>query len=330
MTSRHCARCPELTHCGGCAHFRCDVYPSYPTNGTGPAAQLYPGRHDYGDHVSCVGGLRWHDAAWVDPVALPTSLPRFIPQLGWGEFAYNWCGLADAFAVTADDLPALGSASLRRRHNVAQHQALIIHMCVKDQWLERLWSQRSGEAWAMRAARESPCFVVGPDFSLYDNTCRCTHLYNTKRSLLVGATLQKSGLLCVPFVSLAEPADVTMWTAWFRASPAVEVAATSLQTVLRYAPRDCWHQAIGLLGDLHARTAKRLSWLVVGVASMDRVDDVIAALGPNCLFTSTGPTMHALHGRSIPGSTLGACPSPRDLARENIRITQQLIASRLA
>jgi len=292
MTCSHCTDCYWLPQCGGCDRLTCHqrVGRAMPD---GPY-DLHPGRPDFPERVAEVNGFSFSDIR-----ALPLSLPRLpdaIPSLRRGDLGSRW-DIASCIATTIEPFVARRDPKpLRRLHRMPRHAVAVITGCCKDRVLERLWQRRDSPHLIAALRRERPCLIIAPDYSPYPDDARCTHQYNAKRSLIVYARFRAAGLPCVPFASLHNEWDVRKWGAWLTLNRVVTAAGISFQTLQGH--NDLWEQNARLLEALDKSTERRIHWLIIGVASPTRIQELRRRVGHFSVITGQ-PVQKGVRGYQV-------------------------------
>ena len=287
----YCKNCDWVPECGGCDRLLYDVMDRPCRNYS--VDELYPECPDFADRVTEVNGFGLSDIK-VSRFSIPSLPAKVIPSFRRGDLHRRW-DVGNCVSITIQELVNRGSnqVSLRLMHGLPKKTLLIITMCCKDQHLENVWLRTNGKEIMDILRKESPCIVIGPDFSLYMNSPRCTHMLNTKRSLVVFQRLLEAGIPTIPFVSLHNHHDVERWASWLNASRSICMVGTSLQTLKN--DNKIWRLNVQLLAKLDELTGKRLHWLVIGVAANHKLAELRKNLFSFSIISSD-PVQAAVHG----------------------------------
>jgi len=286
----YCPQCVWLSLCGGCEQLwyveNEKQHPEY------SVYCLHPERNDFAERVTEIGGFSIASIRAVEQ-KIP-SFPGVIPMMRKDDLQGQW-GAFSYVAIAMRDLLSrdLSMPTLRSTHRLRPRTPLLITGCCQDPVLESLWVKRESRELIAMLHRERPCLMFAPDFSLYVGFPRCTHQFNTKRSLLMFEIFQKAGLASVPFVSLHNEFDVKKWSEWLGGNPAVRTAAVSFQTLKN--ARRLWLTSASLLERLDRGTGCRIHWLVVGVAAGWKIRRLHSAIRSFSLLASE-PVMSAVRG----------------------------------
>ena len=103
-------------------------------------------------------------------------------------------------------------------------------------------------------------------------------------------------ILAVPFVSLHNENDVVKWATWLNSNHAITTVGTSCQTIKQNT--SLWDRNASLLRRLDEKTDHRLNWLVIGVASSRKIQDLRDVVRSFSLIT-TEPVQRAVRGQLL-------------------------------
>lgn len=265
--AEYCGDCSWQSECGGSEHL---FYRIYNRKDIGYSVyDLNPQCSDFAERVTEVNGFSLSDIH-AKRYSIPKP-PNVIPLVRKGDFGSRW-GVSNSCIATGIS-PLVyrkrNMRSLRSYHKLSPRTLIIVTGCCKDQVLENLWLRRDNNTMLSVFRLESPCLFIAPDFSLYANSPRCCHMYNTKRSLIVFERMQAEGIPVIPFVSLHNSFDVRRWGNWLNNNTDVTMAAMSFQTLKH--DTKMWEKSVDLLRRLDIMTERRLHWIIIGVAAKEKM-----------------------------------------------------------
>ncbi len=317
-----CGGCP-----GGCAVLGVCRRPGFCTN---PCADPCGASARAWAEVAGMG-LGMPTAGLACPrMKLPAYMPTMIDNRRVGTAACeDWRGVP-IVAIKAKDLLSgrpghrrvKSPQEARERFGVPEGVRLAAHFYDRDHRLEEVWTRRA----AMLPALRGYDLVFAPNFSVYEDAPRLSHLLAMRRNVWVLDALLDLGVPCVPDVAWGGRRDLERWAAWLGARD-VGLAAYSFLGV-GMGVRSGRAPLVNLVGlQWLAAAVPATRWVVVGPAAASSVANASAAAGGEvvCVLNSEA-RLKAAHGRLWDGGRWRRVPGPersnafrRALFLENVR-----------
>jgi len=251
--------------------------------------------------VDLGGTLRFDYAARPSPQA---SLPRYIPVI-----ERQRCGLQlppwPAYALhlhsvlTTKRLDITGCASdLRAYFRTGAGTRFVLLAYGQDTLMAELWARRYADRLVEKIATCGFDLVVAPNFSVYADQPRWTHLVRLRMSHVFYRMLAEADVAVVPHVYFGANEDLRRWGEWLAANPAVTTVACNLQTV-----RDAsfFAKAVTGLSRLSDLAGRAIRLIISGPSTEDRLEHLFGALGPDVVVTNALPHQLAAHRHTLDG-----------------------------
>lgn len=201
-------------------------------------------------------------------------LPHYVPVLQHtglytGVVELPIAAIPLAQIVRADGaIPFENGDHLRARFGVGAKTKLLLVGTGKDPGLERYW--RYGRAKELAPKLRALDFVgaISPNFSLFLDEPRPTHLHNRKRSLICAEEWTKAGLAVAPYLGAVTPTDWDAWRGFLAEHPEIVSVAKEFQTGNANPHRG--GTTLVVLDRLQQRLGRRLHVIAIGAAQFAR------------------------------------------------------------
>lgn len=331
-----CRSCPLLTKCGGYttsyAAWSCmDTCAECNKDSCDLVCLHKPER--FNRDLMEVGGF---DLVARVPFISLQELPHYVPVL---QHTSLYEGVLDlpvaavplAQVVRADgDIPFDDRDDLRQQFGVGPRTKLLLLGTGKDRGLERYWRWRRANGLATRLHQLDFVGAVSPNFSLFLNEPRPTHLHNRKRSLICAEDWTTAGMPVAPYLGAVTPGDWDAWAGFLADHPEITAVAKEFQTGNANPRRG--GKTLVALDRLQQRLGRRLHVIAVGAGQFAR--DLSLRFDRSTIVDSH-PFMKALNRRAIkPGIQRIAEESAkgedvRALFDHNIATWEEHLASRI-
>jgi hypothetical protein len=248
------------------------------------------------EFLATVGGPSFEDIV-ARPAAMP-HLPRSIAQIRMRKELRSQLS-APAYAITAGqvigkrDRP-LTAAEVRKMVGLGEDHLLLLLLFGYDEYLEHLWNRRT--TFLPELATAGFDLIVAPSYSPWEPRPRPEFFYAAKRSLVVFSLLQELGANAIPRVTWQIPYDVERWVAWKARNPVVECVGLDLAT---YKGDRSFEEQLELLSTFDDQTGRRLSYIVNGPSTFDRIRRVFESAAPDRVYITNS---HAIARPAEPGA----------------------------
>jgi len=292
LSDAQCQRCELRDACGGCLNGPCGVCDAE----CHIAAALELGAVAPDDRIRLriwheeLGGSLCLDTRLEVPL---TSLPSFIPlvkpeQANQRLPARPWYAVSIASVYNRNGKPITGS--IRTKLGMPSSSKLLLVMHEKDRQIDRLWPRILNGEVANELRQMAPDLVLGPNYSVFLDQPRATHLLRMKESLVAVERLSAAGMPVVPNVYFACMHDVERWTAWLQRNPRVAAIAVNLQVDVSNQLLERLHQHLRALlrsvqrklqvitvGPARPSSLARLPFDIASVVTVSALSDQVAA-----------------------------------------------------
>lgn len=220
-----------------------------------------------------VGGFQLKtSSSFAQP--LSSSLSSYVPVLQHGKAFDGVLNLPIAAVPLSKIVRANGQVpftspeQLRAHFGVAPTTRLILLGTGKDRGIERYWHWRREQRLAEQLAKLDFVAGIAPNYSLFIDEPRPTHLHNRKRSLICAEDWSRAGLAAIPYLCAVTPTDWDTWYAFLVEHPEINVVAKEFQT--GYANPRRGGLALVELDRLQQRLGRELHVVAIGGAHFAR------------------------------------------------------------
>ncbi|NPV48672.1 MAG: DUF4417 domain-containing protein [Armatimonadetes bacterium] len=162
--------------------------------------------------------------------------------------------------------------------------------------MEVLWTMGHGAALTEELSKAHFDLMVSPNFSVYANQPRMTHLFRIRMSHIFYREMLEAGLPVVPHIYFGAAEDIDRWGAWLADSPAVTTAACNIQTVTDARFRMFVLEGLVRIRELAGRSIR---FIISGPSSPQRIRHVMSMLGPDTIITNAKPHQTAAKHRVL-------------------------------
>ncbi len=253
------------------------------------------------DWMADLGGTLELD--YSPPTKLSLPLPAHIPVLerqARGTRLPRWpaYGLHIDTALTLAQLDLAACArDLRSYFAVPSGTLMILFPYGRDYLLEEVWARRKS-AHLLDKLREARFdLIVAPNFSVYLDQPRMTHLIRIRMSHVFYRDMMQAGLPVIPHIYFGASEDIQRWAGWFAANPQVTVAACNLQTAT---DDSFFSYMLDGLCEIAKQAGRPVHYVLSGPSSDERLAQVFGTLGPNvtianCVAHQVAANRHVLY-----------------------------------
>lgn len=243
-----CAGCRDLAECGG-LNIATEMWSCQSMCCNNPSTCNAVCPKDAAAFVARareVGGWKFESLPRLGPTANP-DVPDRVHMIYHGSSRTEPAPI-DFVAVPLRTLMAAGPASLRVRTKDALAQLLAIRPsaglivdCIGfDAMLERYWAKARATGFVNDLRALGPLWVVGPNFSLFNDVPRWDNLHNMKRIAIAWHEFSAAGIPAALHVNARTERDWERWGEFVRARPEVQAVSFEFGTGGRIAERRAW------------------------------------------------------------------------------------------
>jgi Domain of unknown function (DUF4417) len=314
-----CAGCRWFQACGAArTEFACAD--KWGASTLGGQEVLHPGFQTTHELMDLIGGPDF-DIPLDGAVNVP-NLPPFVPPV---EIRSDLSGNldSDVYFLTTKDVVGrrmnpLSAEEVRSRLQLTADQKLGLLLFGKDDWVERLWNERSRLVPELAAGGFD--FIGGPSYSTYVPRPRPEYFWATKRSLITVSELQQAGAPAIPRVAWITPYDALRFAYYLNQCPLVRHVVIDW-TGSRSTKE--WNRQLSNLGYFDRATSRRLVYVINGPSRLDRVVELFEVVDPKriCL---TGSVLAQPPHRGAKGQT-SSTPTKLRIFRRGISLREEMI-----
>ncbi len=275
------------------------------------------------DWLSAVGGTLEFDYRPRRLVA--NDLPGYVPVVGrWarGTQLPVWRAYAVHLhtVLTPRRLHLTSYGRDLRSYFCAPARTKMVLLCyARDTLMEEIWARRRTDRVIQTLSKAGFDLIVAPNFSVYLDQPRMTHLIRMRMSHIYYRDMMEAGLSVIPHIYFGARRDVERWAEWIAANPCVQAVACNLQTVT---DSRFFRDMLEGLALLRGQVGPEVRLVVSGPSSPTRLRDVFARTGPNTIITNAVPHQVAMgrHVLSAGGGRSFRCGAYEKLLDESIEV----------
>jgi hypothetical protein len=268
-----CAGCRWFRSCGAArTEFACaDVWGDPAIGGE---EVLLPGFQITDEAMELIGGpdfdLPLRGASIAD-------LPSFVAPVEIRKSLRGYLDDEVYFLTTKDVIGSkrhpLTANEVRERLDLSDDQRLGLLLFGKDEWVERLWNERSVLVPELAAGGFD--FIGGPSYSTYLPRPRLEYFWATKRSLITVSELQKLGANVIPRVAWVTSFDALRYAHYLNQCKSVQHVVIDWTGSRSRAE---WNRQLTNLRHFDGATSRRLDYIINGPSRLDRCVDLFESV----------------------------------------------------
>ena len=257
------------------------------------------------------------------------ALPIFIPGIK-GGLKLSGAGANQLFAVSYEEILGRGGElivstldELKYKVGLPRDARVALIGTAQDRKLESFWRiARSRKIWERIAAIGFE-FVTSSTFSVWDESPRFDQIRNQERNFLTHDLFVDLGVPAIPFLYPFDDSDYRAAFDWLHHRPDINKIAVLAQY---YKTPDQFIQFLNNMRKLQEGAGKQLKFLVVGIASLNKIAAVLSEFDATIVTWKPFQTAIAAglraneHLEYPPDDVLRLKMDREELARHNIEI----------
>lgn len=235
-----------------------------------------------------------------DIAALPVpriSLPIYTPQPRHRRSLQGFLTESVYILRAADVVKkrrVIGADELRQSLGLRADQRLVLLLFDRDELLEEMWER--GLDLVRQLATAGYEAIVAPSFSTYTPRPHTEFMINAKRSMIYFRLLQDAGALAIPRAAWIVSGNARQFADWAQRNPSVEMFALDLAT---YRCASDWKDQLEGLEIFDSLTDRRLSYLINGVTTAQRCEQLFELVDPNRVRITNATTQARIPRRRL-------------------------------
>lgn len=313
-----CATCPVRNFCAG-PNPRCDAKKC--TRNCGDCRATCNRNPSRTDLVDSLGGVDFSDVQW-SPFSpdLPIVIPQIHVPVSGSSFTAVAINVSRLFYTSRSTWSP--EKDLRKRFGLPPSCKIVISFFTNDRWMDSF--SKDIDSVCEELSEFSFDYVMGMDFSNYDNYPRFDTIINLRRRMLSVAKLQEQGLKVIPTLGWCSDLDFQRMLSWC-VDNKVSVLGLNLQTVRTPTNHAGWPSRLKRFQALRDGLPD-CHFVFVGASSPARARSLVEHVGGNIHFMDAKSLRAAEYHKDLLGTEHPELPV-LDLFQHNVDSLRTAVSS---